>query len=166
MERVLLIRSHSLSPSFKEFMKGLSFFSNNTAVSVWFLLSALHVISSRIICTGEECTDTLKPMGLISRAASRYISLHRLIPEASPGPSSRPRRRTGHGHVLSMPGPIESIYVKLLPSGSRSLCSPGCPLQRPALLDDAFKKMQNWFKLKSCTRPFKSLGSLLIWTPL
>lgn len=85
-----------------------------------------------------------KSVGPLQPASTRhkFASISLIInaaPEASPEPSSQPRRSTGHGHILSEPGPIGSIYVKQLPSGSQSLCSPGCPLQLPALLDDAFK---------------------------
>lgn len=59
------------------------------------------------------------------------------LPEASPEPSSRQRRSRGCGYVLSEPEPVRLIYVKRLPSGSRSPCSPGCPLRLPVLLDDA-----------------------------
>lgn len=140
---LFLIHNHSLSPSFNEFMKGLRFFSNKTAVSVWFLLRARHVISSRIICTWENA-QIHKGVGPLQSASTlhKFASISLIInaaPEASPEPSSQPRRSTGHGHVLSEPGPIGSIYVKQLPSGSQCPCSPGCPPQLPVLLDDAFK---------------------------
>lgn len=72
-----LILSHSLSPSFNEFVKGLSFFSNKTAVSVWFLLSALHVISSRIICTWKNNTQTVRNRWVLDPQPTRISPVTR-----------------------------------------------------------------------------------------
>lgn len=132
----------SPSPSFSMFMKGLSFFSNKTAVSVWFLLSARHVISSRIICTHKHTKSVSSNFQLpfclsLHRASLCFFSFIITPPEASPAPSSRLRRSRGCRHVLSGPEPMRLVYVKQLPSGSQSLCSPGCPLRFPVRLDDA-----------------------------
>lgn len=129
----------SPSPSFSRFMKGLSFFSNKTAVSVWFLLNACHVISSRIICTRACKIQSVLDKSISFQFAYIYQHIFAImtLPEASPEPSSRQRRSRGCGHVLLEPEPVRLIYVEQLPSGSQSLCSPGCPLRLPVLLDDA-----------------------------
>lgn len=138
----LLKRRPSPSPSLSKFMKGFSFFSNKTAVSVWFLLSALHVISSRIICT--NMSRMLENFNQLSICLNILHCIFVIItlPEASPEPSSQLRRSRGCGRVLSGLEPIRLIYVKRSPSGSQSPCSPGCPLRLPVLSDDAWKKWQ------------------------
>lgn len=72
-------------------------------------------------------------------ALSKPISVMITPPEASPKLSSQLRRSRGRMRVPSGPEPIRLVYVKQSPSGLQSLCSPGCPLRLPELLDDAYE---------------------------
>lgn len=132
----MLERHSSPSPSFSRFMKGLSVFSNKTAISVWLRLSARHVISSRAICTHKHINPSQRKTQTSFYFTLLYVTSF-YWPEASLDPSSLLRRSRGRVRVLLVLEPIGLFCVKQQPSGSEFLCSPGCPQQLPALIDDA-----------------------------
>lgn len=131
--------SHSPSPSFSDFMNGLRFFSNKTALSVYSLLSSFHVASSRVICTFvcKQIFNICKKTWTAFYIQQSQSSVINTPPEASPEPSSQLRKSTSCGCALSGPEPIRLLCVKQMLSVPPSLCSPGYPLRLPVLLDDA-----------------------------
>lgn len=89
----------------------------------------------------QKCEEATACVHFAPKNICKRVFVTVTPPEASRELSSRRRRSRGCGHVLSGPEPIRLTYVKRLPSGSQSLCSPGCPLRFPALLDDAWRKV-------------------------
>lgn len=61
------------SPSFRAFMKGLSVFSKDTALSVWFLLKARHVFSSLTTCNMPKSAQyVLQQMKPVKKPACHF----------------------------------------------------------------------------------------------